>query len=108
MQCTSCGTELDHRDAFWSQCGQLTARGQGAGRLFGSVARLGTSGISKVTDPANRKVTVRVGAGLALFLTAFTDNPVSNGLANLFSKHRIPLNSLLTGSQTFQSMRTCS
>lgn len=86
MQCKSCGAELDYREAFCSQCGELTGRGRSTGGLLGGIGGQLANSLSGVTDPANRKTVMAVGIGLVALLTAFTDNPISSRIANLFSR----------------------
>lgn len=93
MECSKCGAKLDFREAFCSECGELTDRGKGPGELarrytaelakgFG---KLLNAALGYVTNPENRK-SVGIGAGVAfLLLISMTNNPISRGVGSLFT-----------------------
>jgi len=92
MECSSCGAELDYREAFCSKCGEVTDRGKGASGLagryatetFNGLGQLIASAIDYLTNAVNR-TKVSVGAGAAVFLLiSLTSNPISRSAGELF------------------------
>lgn len=92
MECRSCGASIDYRAAFCSKCGELTHGGQPLGQKLGTglaelthdLGELAKWVIGYVRDEANRKQVIIGGVVIALLVVGTTENPISNGISNLF------------------------
>lgn len=92
MKCAACDADIDDRDIFCSQCGELTQRGQPFAQQLGSTAgeiasgltRLGGQASAYVRDETNRKHAVAGGVAVLLGFITLTNNPISASISGLF------------------------
>ena len=91
MECRVCGHELRSKQSFCVNCGELTPRGlpltSKIGAMMSEGAEKASDGFDKLEQFAlakeNRKTVIIDTVVLALFLTAFTSNPISSGFVSL-------------------------
>lgn len=109
MECSSCGANIDRRDAFCSTCGELTLSGQPLGHKIGLFAAQAADGFGilakllfgYVTDEANRNQVIGGAAVVVFAAVVFTSNPISNGVATLFVSAPPPPQILENGQPDF-------